>query len=607
MVTIKTLTDKACQPILGILTTHCLFPIVLWMEAQATAHDRKSLGFSPQRFRTPGLIEEWQDIGLLAESLSTELQILLFKKGVSPLWVVLVGGTGTGKSTLFNALCGRPLSETGIERPKTTGPILYAHEGCGIQNAAPFPGMETTIIAASDAELKPTSGAGGSLLVLTHKSEDLSHLIFADTPDLDSVDLANRRVTETLYHLADAVVFVTSQEKYADEVPYLFLRRVLKDRKLHYVILNKAEPASTGQDLVSVLQAAGVTLADSRISLLPYAPSQPSLAIAREPAFKAFRSLIMKELSRAHAPELRKSFFSRYREGLREKLDRLTTLTGKEDRAVQEWLKHLHRIEQQSSEDFIREQSKAASSRTQETLKREIRRLFSKYDLLAKPRRMIRETILAPFRIIGILGKREERDHKEELRRIRQKIDLGPIQAAVDRFNHLALKNLSPAHNEAPLFLKMREPSMSLTPEETKALVWKAQDQLDDWLAKRFEALAASLPAAKRWGIYSTSILWGILLVSLEVAVGGGFTLLDAAVGSALAPFLTKGTVELFAYHEIQKVTRELADRYREGLLSVIRAQRERYEQCLEALRMPSDAKEALPELKRQVAALSGE
>jgi hypothetical protein len=208
---------------------------------------------------------------------------------------------------------------------------------------------------------------------------------------------------------------------------------------------------------------------------------------------------------------------------------------------------------------------------------------------------------------MGIVGKKPDPKYKEELRNVRRKIDLVPIRTAVERFNSLVLEKLSPADENAPLFKKIRDPGISLTPEEVKDLVWKAQDQLDEWLAKRFESLAASLPRTKRWGIYSTSILWGILIVSLEVVVGGGFTILDALLGSALAPFVTKGTVEVFAFHEIQKVTRELAARYQEGLLSVIHAQKERYEQCLESLLPSPEAKAGLQEMHRQVSVLDKE
>lgn len=44
-----------------------------------------------------------------------------------PALIGLVGCTGTGKSTIFNSLAGRPVSETSWKAHNTRGPILYAH------------------------------------------------------------------------------------------------------------------------------------------------------------------------------------------------------------------------------------------------------------------------------------------------------------------------------------------------------------------------------------------------------------------------------------------------------------------------------------------------
>jgi hypothetical protein len=282
-------------------------------------------------------------------------------------------------------------------------------------------------------------------------------------------------------------------------------------------------------------------------------------------------------------------------------------LTDKEQEATREWLKRLRHLEVEISDAFIREQRESFSSKSTDVLKGEIRRLFSRYDILAKPRRAIQETLLAPLRLIGILEKRDDRKHKEELRRVRQKVDLVPIQAAVEKLNHFVLEKLSPPDEDSPLFKRLREPETALTAEGIRDLVWKAQDQLEDWLEKRFEALSGSLPRTKRWGIHTTSVLWGVLIVAFEAAVGGGFTLIDAVLGSALAPFVTKGTVELFAYHEIQKITRELAERYQREMLAVIHAQEERYERCLQSLMMPEEAREAFERLGSQAARLGEE
>jgi GTPase SAR1 family protein len=553
---------------------------------------------------SPGLIEGWQEIPFLAASLDRHLHILSYKKRIQALWVVVLGGTGTGKSTMFNALCGKLLSETGVERPKTSGPILYAHENCRIEEGMPFPGMEVSK-PVSGEEHTPTAGLSGHLFVIEHDREDFSHLILVDTPDLDSVELINREVAEDLYKLADAVIFVTSQEKYADEVPYLFLLRILRGQGLCYFILNKAEDLSTKEDVLSTLQRAKVSLAHDHIWLLPYTLNPPSRALANQPAFRDFQTRFLNELSKTRIPDLRSRVFSRRKSLLRQDFDRLMTLSSKEEEASREWLENLRRMERTSSAEFLTEQKESFSSKSQEALKGEIRRLFSRYDVLAKPRRIVREAFFTPLRLIGIMGKGDERKHKEELRRVRQRMDLVPIQAAVEKFNHLVLEKLSPRDEDSPLFKKLREPGTALTAEEIENLVWKAQDQLEDWLEKKFKSLSENLPRTRRWGIHTTSIVWGILIVAFEFAVGGGFSIIDAVLDSALAPFVTKGTVELFAYHEIQRITRSLAERYQEELLSVMHAQRLRYEHCLRSLMMADEAKEALQELGRNVAQIA--
>lgn len=555
---------------------------------------------------SPGLVQGWRDIFTLAEGLRKRIRILLFKAQVPALWAVVLGGTGTGKSTLFNVLCGKTLSETGVERPKTSGPILYTHEGSQLASGVPFANTEARS-ASSQQDPVPTAGLSGRILVLEHRREELRHLILADTPDLDSVELENRRIAEDLYHLSDAVIFVTSQEKYADEVPHLYLLKVLKDQRLCYLILNKAEASSTREDVLSTLQETRGLLPRDHVWLFPYMPNQPAQALAHHPAFRDFQALFMKELSRTRMPDLRRKLLQQQRNAFQEMLARFTAILKEEQTASARWLEQLRRLGKKSSEGFLREQTESFSSKSMDVLKGEIRKLFSKYDILAKPREAIREALLAPLRLVGILEKRDTLKHQEDLRRVRQKMDLVPIQAAVEKFNRLVLEELSPPDEDAPLYNKLRDPETALTAEEVKSLVWKAQDQLEEWLADRFERLTKSLPRTKRWGIHTTSVLWGVLIVAFEIAIGGGFTLVDAILGSALAPFVTKGAVELFAYHEIQQITRGLAERYKEGMLSVIHAQQERYENCIKSLMMPNETRDTFQELGLKAAQFGGD
>ncbi|MEQ9066823.1 MAG: GTPase, partial [Gimesia chilikensis] len=45
----------------------------------------------------------------------------------SPLVIATFGGTGTGKSSLVNALVGSYCTTSGRQRPTTTQPVLIAH------------------------------------------------------------------------------------------------------------------------------------------------------------------------------------------------------------------------------------------------------------------------------------------------------------------------------------------------------------------------------------------------------------------------------------------------------------------------------------------------
>jgi putative protein kinase ArgK-like GTPase of G3E family len=110
--------------------------------------------------------------------------------------VALAGATGSGKSTLFNALSGAEVSTPGIRRP-TTG---VAH-----------------------ATVWGEDGADRLLDWLEvprrhrHAPEPaLDGLVLLDLPDHDSVKLEHRLEVDRLVQLVDVLVWVLDPEKYAD-------------------------------------------------------------------------------------------------------------------------------------------------------------------------------------------------------------------------------------------------------------------------------------------------------------------------------------------------------------------------------------------------------
>ncbi len=532
--------------------------------------------------RSAGLTVEANKIKDLAEDLFKRLAVFFYKKRMPCLWIAFIGGTGTGKSTLFNALCGKHLSKTGVERPKTGGPIVYAHATCPIIEDFPFPNIKLEKQDLNDHFTSPSSGLPDHLLIFTHNRKDRPHLVLLDTPDMDSVETANQKIVEDFYLLSDAVVFVTSQEKYADDIPYQFLQKIVKDEKPCFLLVNKAYEHLTREEILEPLQSQGASFPKDKIWLIPYSSSNPEQSIIKDPGFLSFVSNFKTRFSSQQAESFHSDQQSKRTGELTTRIERLVGLLKKENIETQNWLNQLEDLFNESCQDLIEAEKRRFATESRQYLQREIRKLFTRYDPLAKPRRIIRQILSAPFRLLGLALGNTNSTHKNELSKVRQKIDLTPIQGAIGRFNRLVLERLSPKNENSPLLRKLRQPKVILSDEEIKAFVLKEHDLLDSWLEKRFEDLSQGLPRHKRWGIYSTSVLWGILILSFEIVVGGGFSGLDAILDSVLAPFVTKGSMELFAYREIQQVAKELGNRYQEALLNVVYRQKHRYEKVLQ-------------------------
>ena len=124
----------------------------------------------------------------------------------APLVVVILGSTGSGKSSLFNALAGESLSEVGVLRPTTRVAQVLTRPG------QPLP----DVVATLDEQ---------GLANVIERPLARRHLVLVDSPDIDSIEAANRALARRLLEAADLVVFVTTDTRYADEVPWALLKR----------------------------------------------------------------------------------------------------------------------------------------------------------------------------------------------------------------------------------------------------------------------------------------------------------------------------------------------------------------------------------------------
>ncbi|MBW2285230.1 MAG: GTPase domain-containing protein [Deltaproteobacteria bacterium] len=548
-------------------------------------------GLSPEAERIPGLVLD----------LHKRLAVFAYRLQMRHLWIVFLGGTGTGKSTLFNAFIGKELSRTGVERPKTGGPIAYAPRDAHIERSFPFPGIQPARLSPDDADAVPARGIPDRLLVLEHGRNNTDGWVVVDTPDLDSLEAENRRIAEDFYLLSDVVIFVTSQEKYADEAPYEFLKTIVREKRPCFVVLNKASAETGRSDILNIMKENGISLPPEAFGLIPFGPSLTTDRLSKQ----AFFINILNHFRETYPPEasasLRKTRRSQSAAEVAAKTGELRKLLQAESRAAAAWRERLTGLHERVWQELLQDEQKRFTEHSRRYLSKEIRKLFGRYDVLAKPRKIIAQALLTPFRMVGLIKGDKRHDPEDALAKIREKADATPMLSAVDRFNRLVLETLPRDRADAPISREIRRERTALDRNAIQELIEKDQVELIAWLEKRFQELADGIPRGKKWGIYSTSILWGILVLSLEVAVGGGFTVLDAVLGSSVAPFLTKGAVELFAYQEIRKVARELSRRYQEGLRSILSLQLERYLACLESLLPSDDLDQALADLPKKL------
>ena len=115
----------------------------------------------------------------------------------SPIVVATFGGTGTGKSTLVNALVGQEVSQSGRQRPTTTMPILLVH-----------PDFEVNALGLDLSQFQ----------IKKIDTPMLRDLVIIDCPDPDTSEGADSgsnlaRLRAILPH-CDVLLYVSTQQKY---------------------------------------------------------------------------------------------------------------------------------------------------------------------------------------------------------------------------------------------------------------------------------------------------------------------------------------------------------------------------------------------------------
>lgn len=138
--------------------------------------------------------------------------------------VALAGATGSGKSSLFNAVAGQPYAAVGVRRPTTsaTHAVVFGSDGA--------------------TELLDWLEIGNRHHNEASCASELAGLVLLDLPDHDSVESSHRAEVDRLIRLVDAFVWVLDPQKYADAAVHdAYLRPLHAHREVITVVLNQSD------------------------------------------------------------------------------------------------------------------------------------------------------------------------------------------------------------------------------------------------------------------------------------------------------------------------------------------------------------------------------
>jgi hypothetical protein len=171
--------------------------------------------------------------------------------------VALAGATGSGKSSLFNALVGSHVALVGTRRPTTSLPVAAVWGDRSATELLDW--LEVAERHHVGPSAAPTVGTAGREL------GGLDGLVLLDLPDFDSRVTSHRDEAERVLALVDVFIWVTDPQKYADARLHDDHLRVLSTHDaVTIVLLNQADRLTTEElarvreDLVRLAQEDGI-------------------------------------------------------------------------------------------------------------------------------------------------------------------------------------------------------------------------------------------------------------------------------------------------------------------------------------------------------------
>ena len=177
--------------------------------------------------------------------------------GVDHTVIALFGGTGSGKSSLFNALTQLNFADVGARRTSRAAACSWGDDAGPLLD---FLGV------SSERRIRRDS------ILDAEDQGSMSGLVLLDVPDYDSVTTEHSLQVDRLVPLADILVWVVDPQKYADAALHDGYLRGLGARQEDMLVLVNQVDTLPESGLASLLDDVGSLLKEdglSRVQVLP--------------------------------------------------------------------------------------------------------------------------------------------------------------------------------------------------------------------------------------------------------------------------------------------------------------------------------------------------
>ncbi len=484
-----------------------------------------------------------------------------------PVLVSLVGGTGTGKSTIFNSIAGKSLSKVDGCRPCTTEALVYVHEKYfdDMIHCPCFDGGETPRIS-----------------LISHSNDAFLDLVMVDSPDFDSVEQSNISVFESIFVISDIIVFVTSQEKYADLTGREIQNRVLSWGKRSILVINKCDSDTAYQDFV---ESSMQSFSSSRVVRLQRVSPSPEMLEGLNVG-RLFGTLLDGRHSNDHE-STRAAEIANLKKQTTSSLELLLSVIQQSLERIGQAEKKIGQIFNRVSEELESSMEKAISADLEYHVRERLKDLLRKYDVLFVPRSYLRRGFLAAYEgLSDILGLGySARSITEETKSplagglavVESSSALSPLENAVARLNIAITELLCTNSRFEDLCETARTEVPKLDHETVLSMYNHSFPSMESFLEAEFNTFRQGLSAWDQLKLYGAYAVWALFLVTAEIVIGGGFGLFDMLLNSVILPFIPKWLLNLKISDLLKEIAQKIEKQRKLAFRTILIHQRRLY------------------------------